>query len=132
MMAHQYNPGHPFYQAPTERAASECSSSGSWHSTTAGGGTSSNSSLGTLSSQGSIFSDSGESLGGARGTSRGWSPFPAGPDLDVRGSCREWTSYQSSLGSDPEEEAEHSNHRAERTLTRGGARQPQSTQPDMD
>ena len=132
MMAHQYNPRHPFYQALIERAASECSSSGSWQSTTTGCGNSSCNSLGTLSSQGSIFSDSGDSQSGTRRTSRGWPPFPADPDLDIRGSCREWTSYQSSLGSDPEEEEEHSNHRADRAPPRGRARQPQSTQPDRD
>ena len=92
MMAHQYNPGHPFYRAPVERTDSECSSSASWQSDPPGCGYSSCSSLGTLSSQGSFLSDSGDSQSGTRVNSRVWTSVAVGPDLRVRGSSRDWPS----------------------------------------
>ena len=132
-MAHQYHLGHPFYQTPVERADSECSSSASWQSAPPGCGNSSDSSLGTLSSYGTLFSDSGDSQDGnwrngrvwtsltvgpdsiVRGSSQDWSSTTTGPDLGARGNSGGWTDLQSNTGADTEEdEAGDSNHQADR------------------
>ena len=61
IMLHYYPPGHPFHQPTPARADSNRSSTASWRSGPSRGGNSSDSSVGTLSSCGTLFSDSGNS-----------------------------------------------------------------------
>ena len=126
-MTYNFPPGHLSHRGTSRESSpdSHDSASGSWCSARADCG----SSLGTLSSQGSIFSDSGDSLLGVRGSRRDWSPFPSESDLEeVRGHCL-WTPYQSSADSAESEEEEQSSLRHQ-----GAGRVPGETrqsQPDL-
>ena len=145
-MAHYYPPGHPFHQPTLERADSDCSSTASWRSAPSGCGNSSDSSLGTLSSCGTLFSDSGNSQDGNWRNGRVWTSLAVGSDSVVRGSSRDWSSTTTGLGSgarggsggwtDPqcntgadteEDEAGGSNLQADR-----GGQRPYTQQPFRD
>ena len=98
-MSHYYPPGHPFHQPTPVRADSNRSSTASWRSGPSGGRNSSDSSLGTLSSCGTLFSDSGNSQDRNWRNGRVWTPLSIGSDNEVRGSRGSWSTSSSDSGS---------------------------------
>ena len=89
-MSHYYPPGHPFHQPTLERTNSG-SLTASWRSGPAGGGNTSDSSLGTLSSCGTFFSDSANSQDRNWRNGRVWTTLSVGSDSEVRGSRGGWS-----------------------------------------
>ena len=119
-MTYNVPPGH-------SSTTSDSLALGSWHSARANCGSDIDSSLGTLSSQGSIFSYSGDSLLGARGDRRDWSPYPSDSDFEEVRGRRQWMLYQSSMDSTESEEEQSSLRHQGAVRVPGGT---QRAQPD--